>query len=549
MASMRSRARAAVVLSLCAGWSFFGPAALADPPAYKPIDLYTMNPPDGLTFPSVSSFNATSAGAVVGFGTVTPGKSQAILWSADGAVHNLNPTNLAGFDVSIARAVAGGQQVGYGGGPATGLNSTNSNYHALLWRGTADSALDLHPTNLAGFNDSGAFGTNGVNQVGYGTASADAKQHALLWGGSANSAVDLQPTKFTGYFASDAYGVSGDQQVGVMSGRTGNVPTPPHAVLWTGSADSAVDLQPTNLRDFNVGTAAYGIGGGQQVGYGSYSAGNSITDALLWNGTADSAVDLSPAGSTLTIAYATNGRQQAGYMGVIQNSFTIPHAMVWQGTAASAFDLQTTLASNFRSSTAYSVSPAGDVFGVAGDGSGNYHAMEWVAPPHSASATVHGGPAQTVTAAGRSPDAGDVRVTFPSASGGTFTNVNSLTTAGDLAARTAPVNFALPGEGGLTLAWDLAFDGTFTAPATLVFHYDPGVLGPGVNESDLRIEHYHDGQWETLAGAVDPSADTITVTTDTFSPFALGAVPEPSCLAIIGVAASGLLVRRRRTAR
>ena len=48
-----------------------------------------------------------------------------------------------------------------------------------------------------------------------------------------------------------------------MSGRTGNVPTPPHAVLLDRLGDSAVDLQPTNLRDFNVGTAAYGIGGGR----------------------------------------------------------------------------------------------------------------------------------------------------------------------------------------------------------------------------------------------------------------------------------------------
>src|SRR2546423_7474544 len=107
MPSTSPRARTAAVLSLCAGWSFFGPAARADPPAYKPIDLYTMNPPDGLTFPSASSFNATSAGSVVGFGTLTPGKSQAILWSADGSVRNLNPTNLPGFDVSIARGVVG----------------------------------------------------------------------------------------------------------------------------------------------------------------------------------------------------------------------------------------------------------------------------------------------------------------------------------------------------------------------------------------------------------------------------------------------------------
>jgi len=49
--------------------------------------------------------------------------------------------------------------------------------------------VDLNPSNLSGIEGSEAFGTNGTQQVGYAeTASNDI---AVLWGGTAESAVDL----------------------------------------------------------------------------------------------------------------------------------------------------------------------------------------------------------------------------------------------------------------------------------------------------------------------------------------------------------------------
>ena len=136
-------------------------------------------------------------------------------------------------------------------------------------------------------------------------------------------------------------------------------------------------------------------------------------------------------------------------------------------------------------------------------------------------------------------------VTFASAGGGTFSNTNSLTTLSTLASQTAPVNFLLPTTSGLAQEWDLSFNGTFTGSATLTFHYDPSTLAPGLDPSTLQIEHFTSGQWVALSGIVDPVADTITVSTNSFSPFVLAAVPEPSALAFLSLAGASVLRRKR----
>jgi hypothetical protein len=107
------------------------------------------------------------------------------------------------------------------------------------------------------------------------------------------------------------------------------------------------------------------------------------------------------------------------------------------------------------------------------------------------------------------------------------------------------INFALAGlnpDGTLTLGggiqlWDLHFTGTFTGEATVTLHYDPSLIG-NVPASALEIGHYVNGAWVLiLPTSVDPVADTITFQTDSFSPFVLAAVPEPSSmmLAAFGV--------------
>jgi hypothetical protein len=123
--------------------------------------------------------------------------------------------------------VSGDSQVGYAFNIETG-----GDRHAMLWHGSAASAVDLNPP---GFQNSRAADVSDGIQVGFGFSSTAV--HALLWHGTAASAVDLNPSGFT---TSIANGVAGDLQVGSASGPT--APNHGHAMLWSGAATSAVDL-------------------------------------------------------------------------------------------------------------------------------------------------------------------------------------------------------------------------------------------------------------------------------------------------------------------
>ncbi len=194
----------------------------------------------------------------------------------------------------------------------------------------ADSVVDLHPTNLSGFSESYAVGTDGTHQVGMagGTASffGGSNTHAVLWGGTPDSAVDLHPTKLSGFDTSKAVFISGTEQVGSGSGTgTGGNE---HALLWFGTADSAVDLNPTLLADIDS-SSARGTNGVVQVGYGHNSATDSPT-ALLWSGAANSAIDLGsllPAGFFYSDAYSVDAN--GNVWGIAIDADRVVHAIEW----------------------------------------------------------------------------------------------------------------------------------------------------------------------------------------------------------------------------
>src|SRR6516225_4969575 len=83
------------------------------------------------------------------------------------------------------------------------------------------------------------------------------------------------------------------------------------AVVVLGGAQPAaaqyifIDLHPSGFTD----SAAVGVSGGQQVGCGETA---DSTHALLWTGSADSAVDLHPSGFTNSVANGVSDGQQAG---------------------------------------------------------------------------------------------------------------------------------------------------------------------------------------------------------------------------------------------
>jgi hypothetical protein len=342
--------------------------------------LFGLSQPSGIILASESAQpQSADGGAVVGFGYFgnAAGPYHAVLWTSAGAV-DLNPTT-QGVNSSQALATDGSQQVGVG------------DSQAYLWSGAAASAANLNPTGL-GIYSSTADGIYGNQQVGYGISyNFGNATHAVLWNGAAASAVDLNPL---GFLLSWATAADGAQQVGYGSPNgTGLY----HPLLWSGNAASVVDLSPSTLGI--TGSEALGVGGNQQVGEGSGTGSGGLTfasHALLWTGTAASAVDLNPSSLNITfsIAYGTNGVQQVGD-GYGAGTLGSPHALLWNGAADTAIDLQSLLPASgtWYSSQAYSIDDSGNIFGTAfGDYNGvtQYYAVEWSPIPEPTSVAVIG---------------------------------------------------------------------------------------------------------------------------------------------------------------
>ena len=340
-----------VVLIAVCGLSSARPA-LGGYTAILPYKLIPPPPDTGFDLLYIS--NEVAAGGEVAATTSGPSGAHAVRWDAHGAIYQLG--------AGEAWATNGSQEVGFAA-------AADNHAHAMLWNGTAQSAVDLHPTNLPGITDTIADGTGGSQQVGYGYSAANPLSHALMWNGTASSVVDLNPS---GFDSSEALGTDGTRQVG-----NGQTHGQYHALIWSGSASSAVDLNPSGF-GFSY---ANGISGDQVVGAAAVSASDPRpSHAMLWDIAKRIVVDLSPTdlpGVTASAAYETNGVVQVG-VGGDSNGFS--QALVWNGTAASAVNLTPP---GYRDAAAYSVDPNGNVFGLATDASGTDYAIEWAVPEPS----------------------------------------------------------------------------------------------------------------------------------------------------------------------
>ncbi len=85
-----------------------------------------------------------------------------------------------------------------------------------------------------------------------------------------------------------------------------------------------------------------------------------------------------------------------------------------------------------------------------------------------------------------------------------------------------PGNYPFIMSGDTWQVWNLKYTGTMQGPATITFHVDWSL----VNLGTPGIWHYDSiNGWEYLGGV--RNGDTITVTTNRFSPFVLGEPPQP----------------------
>jgi len=154
------------------------------------------------------------------------------------------PTALNGC-CSRARGFRGNQLVGdrnsgptFNYDPTNSLPAANSLSSAFVWRDINDPQSVV---GLAGI-PSMAVATDGSRQGGWvGLQDGSGDYHATIWSGTAGSAVDLNPA---GYFNSRVTGMTTEFQVG--DGWFGGPANSPgairHALLWYGTADSVVDL-------------------------------------------------------------------------------------------------------------------------------------------------------------------------------------------------------------------------------------------------------------------------------------------------------------------
>lgn len=294
---------------------------------------------------TLAAASGTTQGGVAYAPAFTSG--HALVLDSTGAV-DVNPFNWFSSQVLGASS---GQEVGFGL-PVPSVDIT-AGTHALLWFGTG-TVIDL---SLPKWGSTLATCTNGVNQGGYGyppkgKGKVKPNPHALIWSGSAATAVDMNPVKTV---ESRIFGCADTTQVGYTM-KTATSFT--HAAMWSGSAASVVDLNPAGF----LSSTVFGAAGTQQAGSGIPNGSN--RHALLWNGSAASVVDLHPAGYSASLLYATNGTQQAGEAtdnGAPQRK----HAMAWSGTPASAVDLNQFLPAGLTDASARAIDASGNIVGFA----------------------------------------------------------------------------------------------------------------------------------------------------------------------------------------
>ena len=214
---------------------------------------------------------------VSGRGTIRrfDGPTHALLWQP-GVTMAVDLQN--GAEATVAVAAGGGEQVGYGG--KSGSGSQLSETKAMLWKGSASSFVWLHPQK--GFLTSQAVATDGTQEVGSGLATPlvrtdPAHSHALLWFHTAVSVVDLHPAGFDDSYAT---GVSETKQVGWGRLVSPSGVTTTHALVWSGSAGSAIDLDQFLSAGYD-GAQATGIDTGGTIAGTAFMGGQ--RHAVRWS--------------------------------------------------------------------------------------------------------------------------------------------------------------------------------------------------------------------------------------------------------------------------
>ncbi|MBA3726058.1 MAG: PEP-CTERM sorting domain-containing protein [Armatimonadetes bacterium] len=296
---------------------------------------------------------------------------------------------IAQYTAQILPTTTGyGQAFGAGANQIVGHDFAGS----LLWTGPDYDHVYL---NAPGFDSWSVTGVGGGKQIGSGYLGGE-RNHALMWSGSTGSLVDLHPD---GYLATFGRATDGKSQVGaagiVEGGNIG------HALLWRGTAESVVDLHPDGYQSSD----AFGVWGDTQVGQL-----DGFTP-VMWKGTAESMSLLPlPKGEPGGVARAIHGNQIVGGAGgpIIWDTDTgkftelgsgtafdtngkqqvgirQSHAIVWSGTAESRLDLHQFLPKGFTESEATGIDENGTIVGWGFDSIHAVRPLVWTPVPEPSS--------------------------------------------------------------------------------------------------------------------------------------------------------------------
>lgn len=234
-------------------------------------------------------------------------------------------------------------------------------------------AQDYHSNDLtpAGAGSGKLSASNAGKQVGGAQPPSSYSPHAVLLTGNALTAVDLNPT---GAYYSMATCMDDIQQ-----GGWAYMPTGLHAVVWSGSAASCADLNPSGY-NFSY---CLGVHNSEQVGYAqNQSYFITASHAYCWHGSAASGVDLHAGTYPFSRAYACRNGEQVGYVSTVaygegeQYSYhNGSRAIRWAGSAASAVDLHP-VAFDASEATCTNGTQQGG-WGYLALGTSHLHALMW----------------------------------------------------------------------------------------------------------------------------------------------------------------------------
>ena len=202
--------------------------------------------------------------------------------------------------------------------------------------------------------------------------------HAVLWNSGSTVGIDLnngaQATVATACYSTQQVGYGGSMD-------SSNNLVQPKAMMWSGNRNNFVWLHPNGFAT----SQAVAINGNKQVGHAEIQLQNGRqvvfnSRAIMWSGTAASAVTLPLPGGFIFDYYATAifNNMIVGY-GVDTNN-NQHHALYWADENTPVVDLNQFLPAGYMDATATGIDANGRIVGTAYSGTG-FHAMVWTPIP------------------------------------------------------------------------------------------------------------------------------------------------------------------------